>query len=145
MSGIQKLWEQNYLPTKSGLYYQNGSAIEIVVRYYPQPTLKKGAEFDGDEFIKKYCEDEVTTVDSTKELVLLNNKGRIAIGEGSYGSEGFIAYVDDSGSLNWVFYFEESNPIIQAVEFVEGYLHVTSSAGVYMGIPIDDPYRIKLL
>ena len=37
--------------------------------------------------------------------------GTCLLGEGSYGSEMFIVYLTADEKLNWVIYFEESNPL----------------------------------
>ena len=64
------------------------------------------------------------------------------LGEGSHGSEGFIAYITSDEKLNWVIYFEESNPFINAVELPNTFLEVESSANYKLILDLKNPINI---
>ncbi|MDH6363261.1 hypothetical protein M2139_000319 [Enterococcus sp. PF1-24] len=145
MSEIQQLWEKECLPTKDGIYFKNGQAQAMIVKYFPKPNIEFKEYFNDSDFIKQYCGDEITNIDTLDKVILKNLRGTVYVGEGSFGSEGFISYVDNDDSLTWVFYFEESNPFIKVTEASNGSINVISSAGYSLNIPINEPQRISIL
>ena len=76
------------------------------------------------------------------EKIKISTGGACLLGEGSHGSEGFIAYITSDEKLNWVIYFEESNPFINAVELPDTFLKVESSANYTIILDLKDPINI---
>ena len=65
------------------------------------------------------------------------------MGEESYGSERFIAYIAADEKLNWVIYFEKSNPFINAIELSGQLLEVESNANYKVILDLENPVNIK--
>ena len=75
--------------------------------------MSSGLEF-GEEFDLAALLDAdpewVTSIDVTRETALPARRGYLCCGEGSHGSEGFFARLDENRELLWVVYLEQSNP-----------------------------------
>ncbi|EAM8245442.1 hypothetical protein CLL99_003417, partial [Salmonella enterica subsp. enterica serovar Thompson] len=67
------------------------------------------------------------------------------VGEGSYGSEGFVAYLDENKNLVWVLYSEESNPFINVSEYIPDIIIVESSSNIRLKININNPMDLELV
>lgn len=140
MSKIGELWDEGVLPIKDGIYFSNGDSISLAVRFYPKQLIEKGDFFDLVSFLAENP-DYLTNVDPTK-IILLSNGDQCFLGEGSYGSEGFIAYKNLKGDLTWVMYFERSNPFINAKELSNNRIEVESSGNYQIVIELDNPTQI---
>ena len=101
MSKIVELWNEEELPTKDGIYFANGDSISLSIQFYPQLSIKKGREFDLISFLNDRP-DYLTRIDVTKRIEM-SSKDQCLIGEGSYGSEGFIANVTADDEMGDVF------------------------------------------
>ncbi|GAA3589244.1 hypothetical protein GCM10023078_16130 [Gibbsiella greigii] len=140
---IVNLWKNESLPIKDAIYFSDDSSFFCKITSYPVPHIEKGGEFDLLKFYEENA-DEVTNIDCLKEIRLSNN-GYCCIGEGSYGSEGFIACLDKDKNLIWVIYSENSNPIINVFEDAEGVIIAESSAEFRLKINIDNPLGLELI
>jgi hypothetical protein len=142
-SAIISLWEENLLPIKDGVYFSNGKSISKKIYSYPAPRIENGQEFDLNKFLQDNT-DETTSIDGLKEISL-KNKGYCLVGEGSHGSEGFIAHLDKNHELIWVIYSEESNPFINIMEEQENIVTVESSANFKIKIDVNDPVNLEII
>ncbi|OTQ57399.1 hypothetical protein B6D18_10210 [Gilliamella sp. A7] len=122
MSKINELWNKEKLPIKDGIYFANGESFSLVDFLNQNP-------------------DCITHIDIFKKIKLQMG-GTCLLGEGSHGSEGFIAYITSDEKLNWVIYFEESNPFINAVELSDAFLTVESSANYRIILDLKNPINI---
>lgn len=143
MSKIVELWNEETLPIKDGVYFSEGSAISLSIKIYPNLIIEKGEPFDLVDFLNREP-DCITSIDSTKKITV-SDGCQCVIGEGSYGSEGFIAYITPNGYLKWVMYFERSNPFINVVELSNKNIEVESSANYKIVIDLNNPIHIALL
>lgn len=141
MKSIVDLWDEHLLPIKDAVYFADGTAFSIDITSYPVPSFEKGNDFYFSDFFKNNS-DEITDVDLFKKKSL-SDKGWLCFGEGSYGSEGFIAYLNSDETLEWVLYSEDSNPFVEMKE-VEGFVYVKSSSNICLKIKINDPRQIEL-
>ncbi len=139
---IVKLWNDETLPIKDGLYFPDGRSLFLSIACAPTPVVTTGDWFDVSEFHDKN-KDELAHIDTFKE-VPLSSGGILCIGGGSYGSEGFIAHLDSQKHLIWALYAERSNPFIHASENDDGTVIVESSAGFKLKIDPADPGRLHL-
>jgi len=93
-------------------------------------------EFNLDEALDA-DPDWLTSIDVTRETGLAG-AGYLCCGEGSYGSEGFAARLDEHKNLAWVIYLEESNPFTDIV--IAGMTATfSSSSGVSITVDIYRP------
>lgn len=137
MSKIVELWNEEELPIKDGIYFANGESFSLSVQFYPNLLIEKGKKFDLVSFLNENP-DYLTSIDITKKIKM--NTGEICLlSEGSYGSEGFIAYMTSDEHLKWVMYFEKSNPFINAIELPNRFLEVESSANYKIIIDLKNP------
>lgn len=140
---IVNLWENETLPVKDAVYFSNGEAFSLKITSYPLPNIQRNGWFDLHDFYEANKE-EITEIDVFK-VIQLSNGYYCCIGEGSYGSEGFIAYLDSNKSLVWVIYSESSNPFINVDEDDSGNIFVESSARVKLKININNPINLELI
>lgn len=122
--------------------FQMVRGVEVEISYYPVPDIKKGHYFS---FLNVYKEDQenMTKIDVFKEIKLFNGF-YCCVGEGSYGSEGFVAYLDERKNLLWVLYSETSNPFINIMEECEGIVVAESSANFKIRLDVNKPTSLSL-
>lgn len=142
MSKIIELWNNEELPIKDGVYFSSGKSISLSVKVYPNLLIEKGDEFDLNDFLEQ-DPDEVTCIDVMKKIVV-NDGHQCFLGEGSFGSEGFIAYLTNEGDLKWVMYFEHSNPFINAVKISNEVIEAESSARYKIIINVNEPANFRI-
>ena len=140
MSKINELWNKEKLPTKDGIYFANGESFSFLAEFYPHVFIKKGESFNLVDFLNKNP-DCITTIDIFQKIKIQMG-GTCLLGECSHGSEGFIAYISSDEKLNWVIYFEESNPFINAIELPDKFLEVESSANYKIILDLKNPINI---
>jgi len=142
MNTIQELWKKEQIPIKDAIYFNNGKAFELYFTSYPSPILKVKEPFDLEEFLEKNKED-LSYIDITYELRLSNNHTLVS-GEGGYGSEGFIGYLDKNKEPIWLIYSQSFNPII-SLQKLDSKLKANSSLfGISFILDIDNPLDIKI-
>lgn len=139
---ISNLWKNETLPVKSGIYFSDGRSIEIKLESFPGPVMEIGREFN---FAKFYSQnkDELTSIDCLK-ILRLSGGGVCCVGEGGYGSEGFISRLGKDGNLIWVIYSKKSNPFIDIIEIDDRCVVAKSSARYALKIALDNPLKIEL-
>ena len=143
MSKINELWNKEKLPTKDGIYFANGESFSFLAEFYPHVFIKKGESFNFVDFLNKNP-DCITTIDIFQKIKIQMG-GTCLLGECSHGSEGFIAYISSDEKLNWVIYFEESNPFINAIELPDKFLEVESSANYKIIVDLKNPININIV
>ncbi len=143
MKNIIQLWEDNLLPIKDAIYFSNGRSFLCKIMDYPTLHIERNGEFDFSAFYEKN-KDEVPDIDKFREIKLANNC-YFCVGEGSYGSEGFVAYLDENKNLVWVLYSEESNPFINVSEYIPDIIIVESSSNIRLKININNPMDLELV
>ncbi|NUF78578.1 hypothetical protein GY065_06525 [Snodgrassella sp. ESL0323] len=143
MSKINELWNKEKLPTKDGIYFANGESFSFLAEFYPHVFIKKGESFNLVDFLNKNP-DCITTIDIFQKIKIQMG-GTCLLGECSHGSEGFIAYISSDEKLNWVIYFEESNPFINAIELPDKFLEVESSANYKIIVDLKNPININIV
>ncbi len=140
---ISKLWKEELLPIKEAVFFFDGRAKSCKITSFPTPKIEVGADFDFIDFYRNNNE-EVTSIDIIKEVKLLN-ECYCCVGEGSYGSEGFIAYLDNDKNPIWILYSENSNPFVSVFEHEENTILVESTAGLKIQIDLHNPVNLKLI
>ncbi|WP_260451537.1 hypothetical protein [Listeria cossartiae] len=93
--------------------------------------------------VYKEDQENITKIDVFQEIKL-SNGFYCCVGEGSYGSEGFVAYLDESKNLLWVLYSETSNPFVNIMEECEGIVVAESSANFKIRLDVNKPTSLSL-
>ena len=140
---IVKLWNNGQLPIKDAIYFSSGESFSLKIATHSSTLLQKGDFFNLYDLYHK-DESEITNIDILNEIKLSNDY-YCCVGEGSYGSEGFIAYLDINRELIWVMYFEESNPFFNITEYSPGNILAESSANVKLNIKLSRPIEFFLV
>ncbi|BBE78320.1 MULTISPECIES: hypothetical protein [Enterobacteriaceae] len=140
---ISELWNQELLPIKDALYLSDGRAFSYKIASYPTPRVEKGESFDFVDFYNKN-KDEVTSIDTIMNIKL-SNGCYCCVGEGSYGSEGFIACLDKNKVLKWVIYSETSNPFFNIYEYEDDTILAESTANVKIKVNVNNPTNLDLM
>ncbi|SCG37568.1 hypothetical protein [Micromonospora zamorensis] len=132
-STIARLWLADNLPIRDGLYRADG--LTRAVRAGPSTPggLALLEPFDLEAWLLANPEWH-TTIITTIELPLPDGSGYLCCGEGSYGSEGFFARLDQLNMLVWVVYLEDSNPFVDAA--IHG-PHATVRSSSRLSVTVD--------
>ncbi|MCI0913458.1 hypothetical protein JNA92_14735 [Pseudomonas putida] len=140
---IMKLWEQELLPIKDAIYFSSGEACSCKIATYPSPSIKIGEKFSLEDFHATHkC--DVCHIDILKEIPLTNG-GYCCVGEGSYGPEGFIAYLDKEKELIWVIYSESSNPFIDVTQVNDKTISTRSTTDIKITIDLENPQTLDFI
>lgn len=140
---ISMLWEKELIPVMDAIFFADGKATSCKITSYPMSNIEVGKPFKFQYFYRDN-EKEVTSFDIIKEVKLLN-ECYCCVGEGSYGSEGFIAYLDKDKNPIRILYSENSNPFVSVFEHEENTILVESTAGLKIQIDLDNPVNLKLI
>ncbi|MFE9804127.1 hypothetical protein ACFYP6_35710 [Streptomyces goshikiensis] len=136
MTTIELLWEDFQLPVRDALYFADGRSCEVDLVSGVPSGVRVLAPFDLDEML----ESDPSWVSSVDELVAadLGSKGLLWGGEGSYGSEGFIARLTVDRALIWAMFFTESNPF-DRIQLSGNVATFSSTSGFKIMVDIDEP------
>ncbi|MFF0065934.1 hypothetical protein ACFYRC_31230 [Streptomyces sp. NPDC005279] len=136
MTAIERLWEDFELPIRDALHSADGHSYDVAI----DPDAPSGftvlAPFGLDEML----ESDPSWTSSVDGLaaVDLGRKGLLWGGEGSYGSEGFIARLTVDRALIWAIFFMESNPF-DRIQLSNNVATFSSTSGAEITVDIDDP------
>ncbi|MGW8487028.1 hypothetical protein [Streptomyces sp. NPDC055886] len=138
MTTIERLWEDFQLPVRDALHFADGNSCDVAIDSYMPSGLKVLAPFDLDETLER----DPPWVSAVDGLVTvgLGSKGLLWGGEGSYGSEGFIARLTVERALVWAIFFTESNPF-DRIQLSGNLATFSSTSGFEVTVDIDDPRR----
>lgn len=136
MAAIERLWEDFELPIRDSLHFADGHSYDVALDSAAPSGLRVLAPFDLDETL----ESDPSWVSEVDGLVAvdLGRKGLLWGGEGSYGSEGFIARLTVDRALIWAIFFMESNPF-DRIQLSDNVATFSSTSGVEIAVDIDDP------
>ncbi|MFE2926496.1 hypothetical protein [Streptomyces goshikiensis] len=136
MTAIELLWEDFQLPARDALYFADGRSREVDLDSGAPSGVRVLAPFDLDEML----ESDPSWVSSVDGLVAvdLGSKGLLWGGEGSHGSEGFIARLTVDRALIWAMFFTESNPF-DRIQLSGNTATFSSTSGSKLTVDIDEP------
>ncbi|WP_146228094.1 hypothetical protein [Micromonospora sp. S4605] len=136
-STITRLWLADNLPIRGGLYRADGSTRAVRLDTSMPGGLALLQPFDLEAWLLANPEWQ-TCIITTIELPLPDGSGYLCCGEGSYGSEGFFARLDQNKTLVWVVYLEDSNPFVDAA--IHGpHSTIRSSSGLSISVDLTSP------
>ncbi|MEU8887671.1 hypothetical protein [Streptomyces sp. NPDC048442] len=136
MTTIERLWEGFEFPLTDALHYADGHSYDAVLDPAAPGGFTVLAPFDLEEML----EGDPSWVSEVDGLAVmdLGEKGLLWGGEGSYGSEGFIARLTVDRALIWGMFFMESNPF-DRIRISGNVATFSSTAGFELAVDIDDP------
>ncbi|MFD3587963.1 hypothetical protein [Streptomyces sp. NPDC058683] len=138
--GIIDLWLANKRPAVDGLFRADGSAWAVEVDGPELSWFDVGEPLDLDELLAKDPE-RLTWADVHPQGLaeLSDGSGYVCCGDGSLGSEGFFARLDQDKNLAWLVSLLDSNPFEGAG--VHGSLATfTNNLGNSLSIDLTNPY-----
>jgi len=134
MNQVLALWAERLVVAYQGAYYRDGSARALVV--VTGGGVGLGETIDVDAVLaadSRYT----TSVDAVLVEVVLPGSGRVLLGgDCDHGSEGYFALLDPDRSLQWIAFFENSNPFV-AINVGDSVATVRSSNGKAVSVRID--------
>ncbi|WP_326656408.1 hypothetical protein [Streptomyces sp. NBC_00385] len=136
MSSIEQLWENYQLPIRNALHFSRGASFKIELSPADSAGYKILEEFDLESDLS-LNPDWVSDIDGLCSVVL-DGGDLLWAGEGSYGSEGFVARLNREKSLIWTVFLEESNPF-QEIHLQGSTACFVSTSGVRLRVNIDNP------
>ncbi|MFH9756782.1 hypothetical protein OG554_21445 [Streptomyces griseus] len=136
MTDIERLWEDFQLPIRDALHFADGDSCDVALDSGVPSGLRVLSPFDLAEIL----ESDPSWVSSVDGLVAvdLGSRGLLWGGEGSYGSEGFIARLTGERTLIWAIFFSESNPF-DRIQLAGNVATFSSTSGLEIAVDIDDP------
>ena len=108
--GLEKLWNDGYIPLIDGLILSNGEIKLFDIAVYPEINIS----FMGDGELSRYLEedpDDVTEYDIYGTNII--DDKTLKFGAGGFGSDGFLACFSD-GKIEWLFFSSTINPVCKA-------------------------------
>jgi hypothetical protein len=137
MNQVLALWAERLVVAHQGVYYRNGSARALVVTdSVTGGGVSFGEPIDVDAVLAADAE-YTTSVDAVLVEAVLPGSGRVLQGgECDHGSEGYFALLDPDRSLQWVAFFENSNPFV-AITLDGSVATVRSSNGNAVSVRIN--------
>jgi hypothetical protein len=139
---LNELWKREELPCIDAIFFPNGKALRIHIDL-PQSTIDIGDEFNSNEFILQDIEN-VSSIGLACEI-LMGNGFKCYAGEGSFGSDGFIACLNNKDDIAWIFFSEWSNPFDELEEISPGKVRATSTANFSLLIDIENPLNMEIV
>lgn len=138
MTAIERLWEDYELPVLDALHFADGRSYEVALTPGAPAGLTVLAPFDLDA---RPAEDPcwVSAVDG-RASVDLGDRGLLWSGEGSYGSEGFLARLTADRELIWAVFLAESDPFTR-IRVSGNVAAFGSTAEFELAVDIDDPRK----
>lgn len=140
-SQVFDMWLKEEIPITNGIIYPDGRVelldVEIfagkkVVRHNVSTTLQ---ELYGSNDI------DCSSIIINCQISSSNGKYEIYGGEGSFGGDGFVAVTSEGGQkLEWIAFFEDSNPFVELQtdeEFVYGVTSLNDKWALNIMNPID--------
>jgi hypothetical protein len=77
------------------------------------------------------------------QIITDEPKVEILCGEGNLGADGFIAVINASDKLDWVAFFDCSNPFVK-LAFKDGVIYAESSLGHTWKLPLLSPHNLTI-
>lgn len=137
---LHDLWEKEELPIVNAILFPDGRGIYFYIDMY-ELTITKGEEFDLNEFISQDT-DNVSPIGPLCRLA--TDGGMCRAGEASYGSEGFIAYLNHNNEIVWILFSENSNPFDELRESAPGKIIASSTFGYDLYIDLKNPLDMQI-
>lgn len=137
MPPIDELLVRDKLPILDAIHFADGRSYPACLDDSKAAGVSFGAVFD----LQDLDVDSVAgfaRIDLHWPHILLDGS-RIQLGEGGYGSEGFILHSGADGGLRWVLYFEYSNPFSRCSEIAPGLVELESTSRVMLRLQVADP------
>ncbi|MEU1664511.1 hypothetical protein ABZ547_13010 [Streptomyces sparsogenes] len=138
MRDLERLWQDFRLPIRDALHLASGDSYDVTLASDEPSGWKVLAPFDVSEMLAREP-DWTSSVDGLIS-VELEQGGFLWGGDGSYGSEGFVARLAPDRSLIWAIFFMESNPF-EEVQLFDEIAAFTSTSGIKVTVDIDDPRK----
>lgn len=140
---IQKYWDKDLCPIINGIIFANSVVKMLEPKHADEFTYIP--QFSGTtsiEEINSVDDLKLTTICKMKSLEVEEANLRIYCGEGSWGSEGFVAVCDIADDkLQWIAYFDYSNPMVK-VEYLNGKIVSYSNLGHKWEFNISTPENV---
>lgn len=149
MDYIQHKWRSGLLPGVNCILYEDGKVV--IANTY---TMKDNDTNQSQWYWTPLCD---TTIDSLEKYesdawtnidifhgAIKHGEDTIVFGDGSMGSDGFVASTDKNGQLKWGIFFTFSNPIVSA-RVENGILICTSELDSEIHIKLDDLTQISIV
>ncbi|MER5758585.1 hypothetical protein [Streptomyces sp. NPDC002082] len=136
MTEIKRLWEDFQLPIRDALHFADGHSCDVAL----DSDVPSGLMVLGPFGLAETLESDPSWVSSVDGLTAmdLGSRGLLWGGEGSYGSEGFIARLTADRALVWAIFFMESNPF-DRIQLSGNLATFSSTSGFEITVDIDDP------
>jgi hypothetical protein len=143
----QQIWDLRICPIRNGIYFANDSVALLDIRMPWENTDEEifiiNLGLVSLERAQEFLEHQMTHLMQLCEQSYADLNLRIIGGEGSYGSEGFIALTEIStGILVWLVYLDCSNPF-EKVSLSNGIVTATSNLGHAWHFPLAEPVAVK--
>ncbi|MCY0951159.1 hypothetical protein [Streptomyces sp. H27-S2] len=136
MTTIERLWKDLQLPARDALHFAGGHSCAVDLDCDAPTGVRVGAPFDLEDMLQR-DPSWVSSVDGLT-AVDLGGSGLLWGGEGSHGSEGFIARLTADHALVWAMFFTESNPF-DHIRLSRNTATFTSTSGHEVTVDADDP------
>lgn len=146
LSNIQNKWDSELCPIINGILFLNGQLwsydyLDIEIRGVSGRSVKL-REVNPSQISSTVQFSTLTERDTSLDI----ERGRIySCGEGGFGSDGYVSCVNsNSGELEWIAFFEESNPFV-LLKVMRDHIEATNSHGHIWCFEKESPINIIVI
>ncbi|GAA2103035.1 hypothetical protein GCM10009759_38050 [Kitasatospora saccharophila] len=139
MNALLQLWERGERPADDGLYRADGRAWYVTEDYGPDDLA--GFALAEPTSVRELLDPERTTSADTHpagHLVLPDGSGTLVCGDGSLGSEGFVARLGPDGAPVWLLTLADGNPF-EAIALTGTRARFTNNRGHGLVVDLAEP------
>lgn len=141
---ISNLWRQRRLPVVNGVIFGDGSVKLLDVEQNDGHMIVRKLGSTVLDVVMQDPRLAMTGCIVTMEKQLPDGTAVVAVGEGSWGGDGFVSVVDARNSVTkWVAVFDCSNPFIE-VQIVGATVVAISNLGHRWCFPMEAPERVEI-
>jgi hypothetical protein len=142
MSELQRLWLELRSPIKNGIMYPSGEFYPIDDDRDPKMQDRIGEPVHGSRLTTHdYSSTSSLSIAST--LHIENSRCIAVVGDGSWGSDGFVAVTSLANELMWIAFFDFSNPFL-TVAFEREFLFARNSHGETWQFALSHPTSLSV-
>lgn len=142
---IQEMWRDSQVPLIDGVLLDTG--VLYAVEYFP--VTLRGVKGVGARLVPELpssiqMSEDLATIDELDATEDPSAGLRYSCGEGSYGSDGYLACTNLSdGALRWLAFLQQSNPFVQ-VRVREHSVEATNNHGHVWTFSQGDPLQLRV-
>lgn len=143
MKSLLTQWNAELVPLLNGVILENGTYHSIKPVDAPRVHLPVRLESESSRQLSDLTSLQWAAVNMICETELVSSGLKVKAGEGSMGSDGVIALLDQAQRLRWIAFFDFSNPF-ESVCFEGSVIIAENNLNEKWFLPIEEPWKVRI-